>query len=354
MGVDASMKAYVLHGIGDLRYEEVEQPALKPDTVLVRVRAVGICGSDIPRIYRTGAYSHPLIPGHEFAGEVVAAHSSVEEAWIGKRVGVFPLIPCKKCVPCSRKLYEMCGNYNYLGSRSDGGFGEYVQVPVWNLIELTENVSFEQAAMLEPMAVAMHAIRKIAVHPEETVAVCGLGTIGLMVIMFLQSMGCKHILAIGNKELQRSKAMELGIAAEQFCDMRTEDLHSRISQFTDGLGVDVFFDCVGKKEVLSEAVLNTAPGGRVMLVGNPASDMDLEKSVYWKVLRKQLTLQGTWNSSFTKEVSDDWHEVLALLKAGKISPEKLISHRYDMQNLYKGMECMRDKSEEYVKIMAVL
>lgn len=348
------MKAYVLHGIGNLRYEEVAQPELEKDTVLVKVRAVGVCGSDIPRIYRTGAYSHPLIPGHEFAGEVTAVGEGVDASWMGKRVGVFPLIPCKECIPCSRKQYEMCGHYNYLGSRTDGGFAEYVRVPVWNLLELPDNVQFEQAAMLEPMAVAMHAIRKIAVKPEETVAVCGLGTIGLLVVMFLQNMGCKKVLAIGNKDIQIEKARELGIEEALICDLRKQAVEGWIENVTVGYGVDVFFDCVGRNEVINEAIACATPGGRVMLVGNPASDMNLEKALYWKILRKQLMLQGTWNSSYTGKGTDDWHQVIDLLQKEMIHPEKMITHRYEFADLYHGMECMRDKSDEYIKIMGIL
>lgn len=348
------MKAYVLHGIGDLRYEEVIKPELKEGTVLVKVRAAGVCGSDIPRIYRTGAYSHPLIPGHEFAGDVVAVADDMDAAWIGKRVGVFPLIPCKECIPCSRKQYEMCGHYNYLGSRTDGGFAEYVRVPVWNLIELPGNVGFEQAAMMEPMAVAMHAIRRIGVQQEECVAVCGLGTIGLLVVMFLQSMGCKKIYVIGNKDIQVKKARELGLDEAQICDLRKQDAQAWIEEVTSGCGVDVFFDCVGRNEVINEAINCVAPGGRIMLVGNPASDMQLDKNVYWKILRKQLTLQGTWNSSYTGEETDDWHQVLKLLQAEAVCPKKLITHCYEFPELHLGMECMRDKSEEYIKIMGVL
>lgn len=348
------MKAYVLHGIGDLRFEETAKPELEKDTVLVKVRAAGVCGSDIPRIYRTGAYSHPLIPGHEFAGEVVQVGEAVDEVWIGKRVGVFPLIPCKKCIPCSRKQYEMCGHYNYLGSRTDGGFAEYVRVPVWNLLELPDNVQFEQAAMMEPMSVAMHAIRKIAVQPEESIAVCGLGTIGLLVVMFLRSMGCENVLVIGNKDIQIEKARELGVAENMICDLRKQDVDNWMEKVTSGYGVDVFFDCVGRNEVINEAITCAAPGGRVMLVGNPASDMNLEKTLYWKVLRKQLTLQGTWNSSYTGEETDDWHKVLECLEKGTVHPENMITHRYEFENLYCGMECMRDKSEEYIKVMGIL
>lgn len=348
------MMAYVLHDIGDLRYEETEKPHPHTGEVLLRVEAAGICGSDIPRIYRTGAYHHPLIPGHEFAGQVVELGEGADRHWEGKRAGVFPLIPCGKCPSCKKKQYEMCRQYDYLGSRRDGGFAEYVRVPERNLIELPERVTFEQAAMLEPMAVAVHAIRRsglLAESKDTKIAVCGLGTIGLLVIMFLKSMGYQKIYAIGNKDFQRSAADNLGISPENFCDARTAECAGWLMERTEGEGVDFFFECVGKNEVLTQGINSIAPGGHLLLVGNPSTDMTLEKTVYWKLLRRQITVRGTWNSSFTHEETDDWHYVLDCLKTGKIHPEILITHRLPEEELMKGFELMRDRTEDFIKVM---
>lgn len=345
------MKAYVLHDINELKYEDVSISLLKDDEVLVRVKAAGICGSDIPRIYKTGTYSFPLIPGHEFAGEVAELGAGVDETWRGKRVGIFPLIPCKKCTPCQNKQYEMCRSYSYLGSRRDGGFAEYAAVPADNLIELPENVSFEEAAMLEPMSVAVHSMRRIAPKTSDRVAVCGLGTIGLLLIMFLKEAGINNIFAIGNKEFQKLKFLEMGFSEDCFCDSRKQDVDKWIAERTDGGGTDVFFECVGRNETLVQAVNNTAPGGKIMLVGNPYSDMTLDKAVYWKILRNQLVVMGTWNSSFTHEKDDDWHYVLGKLADRRIAPAKLISHRLPIEDLEKGLQVMRDKKEDYVKIL---
>ena len=142
------MKAYVLNNINEYSIQNVNIPEIGDYDTLVKVKAAGICGSDIPRIYKSGTYHYPLIPGHEFSGIVEMAGKNASDM-LNKRVGVFPLIPCMKCAQCIDKKYEMCKNYNYLGSRTDGGYAEYVKVPLWNLIELPENVSFEQAAMLE-------------------------------------------------------------------------------------------------------------------------------------------------------------------------------------------------------------
>ena len=138
------MKAYVLNKIGDLSYQDVPKPELKKDWALIKVKAAGICSSDIPRIYERGTYHFPTIPGHEFAGDVVKVNGEKYTDIVGKRVSVFPLIPCGKCSQCKKKMYEMCENYDYIGSRRNGGFAEYVEVPVWNLIELGENIHIFQ------------------------------------------------------------------------------------------------------------------------------------------------------------------------------------------------------------------
>lgn len=404
------MKAHVLYGVNDLRYEEVEKPIPRNDEVLVKVEAVGVCGSDIPRIYETGAHRHPLIPGHEFAGTVCEvgvdagkafAHGNagggLNSSLIGKRVGIFPLIPCGECGPCKNKQYEMCRNYNYLGSRCDGGFAEYVKVPVWNLIELPDNVSFEDASMLEPTSVAAHAMRRMfdnigctvlgsvrndnvmetpdVIKPsaetsdirndngdacDKTVVVIGLGTIGLLLTMHLigdknsGNNGISHIYVIGNKEFQREKACELGIDPDDYCDASKEDAVEWLLSKTEGKGADYTFECVGKNETIARAVTVTAPAGRLMLIGNPASDIAFDKNTYWKILRNQLTVLGTWNSSFTKEMNDDWHYVVGKLAAGTIQPSKLISHRLNLEELEKGLHIMRDKTEDYVKVMVKL
>lgn len=433
------MKAYVLHGIGDMRYEEVKEPTLKPGEVLVEVKAAGICGSDIPRIFETGTYSYPLIPGHEFSGVVVKAAAQAEEQWLGKRVGVFPLLPCKSCAPCRSGRFEMCRKYSYFGSRTDGAFAQYVAVPVWNLVELPKSVSFEAAAMFEPMAVAVHAMRNIGLSGEfcvpeaggreagesrsvgheggfsvpeaggreaeesrsvrheggfpaseagergtgekqsigeegvfpvsetggnstvaeqsirpkrrERIAVCGLGTIGILLTMFLREAGAEDLFVIGNKEFQKRNALELGIPQERFFDGRRADVAERLLEQTDGMGVDVFFECIGKNETVAEGLLVTAPGGRIQLVGNPASDMHFDRNTYWKILRNQLTVKGSWNSTYLHAPEDDWHYVLKRLERGRIRPECYITQRFPLKDLEEGLRIMRDKTQEYVKVM---
>ena len=154
------MKAYVLHGVNDLRYEEIDKVIPRAGWVSVKVKAAGICSSDIPRIYTKGTYHFPTICGHEFCGVVDSVGDEKDSGWVGKPVGIFPLIPCRECEQCKKGSYETCANYDYVGSRRDGGFAEYVEVPVWNLIELDPAISYTDAAMLEPLSVALHAVKK--------------------------------------------------------------------------------------------------------------------------------------------------------------------------------------------------
>ena len=153
------MKAWLLHDIGKISLDEVEKPLPGKGEVLVRVKAAGICGSDIPRIYETGAHNMPLIPGHEFSGIVESVGEDGDKKWAGKRVAVCPKIPCGSCSECKKGSLNSCTSYDYVGSRRDGAFAEYVAVPAANLLEIPEEVSFEAAAIMEPLAVAVNAVR---------------------------------------------------------------------------------------------------------------------------------------------------------------------------------------------------
>lgn len=347
------MKAYLLKQIGDFTYVDVARPSCGENDVIVKVKAVGVCGSDIPRIYRTGAYSYPLILGHEFSGIVSETGKNVDRSWLGKRVGIFPLLSCGNCKFCLEGRYELCRNYSYLGSRTAGGFAEYVAVPVWNLIELPENVSFEQSAMLEPMAVAVHAMRGAGVTRGQTVAICGLGPIGLLLYMLLEEKDIKKIYLVGNKEYQKETASRLNFDTHYFCNSCKENADLWLDTVVSA-GVDIFFDCAGTAESVGLAVRHTGPGGLVALIGNPVSDIQFDRHTYWKILRNQLTVKGAWNSSFTHEDTDDWHYCLDMIVRKRVAPEKLISHRFSLDRLAEGTELMRDKVEGYMKVMAVL
>ena len=234
------MKAYVLHGIGDLRYEERPLPELRPGWALVRVLAAGICSSDIPRIFEKGTYHFPTIPGHEFSGLVEAAADGSGRQWIGRRVGIFPLIPCKNCPSCRKGQYETCSNYDYIGSRRDGAFAEFTAVPVWNLIALPETVSDIQGALLEPAAVALHAVKRAEISPGDDMCVIGTGAIGLLAGQWAKIFGAGRVVIKGRGEAKRQIVQRCGL--EYAADSRTGEEFGRV------------IEAVGSAQALEESL----------------------------------------------------------------------------------------------------
>jgi L-iditol 2-dehydrogenase len=308
------MKAWVLHGINDLRLEDRPTPALGEGEVLVKVRAAGICGSDLPRVFETGAHRTPLIPGHEFAGVAVDAAGGVPSDWIGKRVGAFPLIPCMRCDSCARGRYETCSDYDYLGSRRDGAFAEYVAVPSRNLIALPDAMGFESAAMLEPAAVALHAVRRFDLRGVENAAVVGTGTIGRLVARWMEIFGVGTVALIGGN------------------DAPTREF-------------DVCFEAAGGASSLRRCIELLRPNGLLVSVGNPPADFGLSQRSYWRILRKQLTVKGSWNASFPS----DWEETIRF--AAKLGLPELVSHRYAFDELREALAMLREGREKRGKTL---
>lgn len=330
------MKAYVLHGIGDLRYEDWSLPEIYPGWALVKVLVAGICSSDIPRIFEKGTYHFPTIPGHEFSGKVERVADESDRHWVGKRVGVFPLIPCKKCASCEKGQYETCSNYDYIGSRRDGGFAEYVAVPVWNLLELPETVSDVQGALLEPAAVALHAVKRAQIFPSASICVVGTGAIGLLAGQWAKIYGADRVVIKGRSEFKRQLVQQCGL--EYMGDDRS------------GEEFDCVIEAVGSVRALEESLLLTAPGGRLVLMGNPDGPRTLSQELYWRILRKQLTLAGTWNSAYGDEDSD-WTEVVQTLVDKKLQIGAVVTHVLESKKLMDGLAMMRNRTETFGKIL---
>lgn len=333
------MKAYVLHGVNDLRYEEINKPELMHGWALVKVKAAGICSSDVPRIFTKGTYHFPTIPGHEFSGTVVEVGNPEDEYLIDKNVGVFPLIPCKKCKQCEAKHYEMCEHYDYLGSRRDGGFAEYVAVPTWNLIELPSTVPLKTAAMLEPISVALHAARLTKIDRGDAVAIIGTGMIGICAAQWSKSIGAKTVTVVGRNESKRKIVEGCGL------DYAISENNVNTVQY------DKIIEAVGTPQSIEQAICMTAPGGTLLLMGNPSGDILFRQDIYWRILRKQLTVKGTWNSSFDGIAPSDWTRAVEALSNQEIDAEKLISHSFKQEDLPKGLHLMLKHEETYCKIM---
>lgn len=334
------MKANVLHGIGDLRFEDVLLPPCPPGWALVRVQAAGICSSDVGRILKKGTYHFPTIPGHEFSGIVADVGDERDAIWLNRRVSAFPLIPCGKCPQCTKHHYETCEHYDYIGSRRDGAFAEYVAVPVWNLIELPEQISFEAGAMLEPLCVGLHAVKLAGALSGCIVAVIGTGMIGIAIACWAKRLGAAEVYVVGRGGQKRA-------LVEMFPDL----VYCSDERDIADSCMDVVIEAVGSSESLGTALRLTAPEARLVLVGNPIGDVTLTQGGYWCILRKQLSVHGCWNSSYCGSELSDWTEAIQILADGTIPVEKLITHRFASDKVLDAVCFMAKHSEPYGKVM---
>ena len=344
------MRAAVLHAVKDLRTENAANPIMKPGEVLLRIRASGICGSDIPRVFQKGTYHFPTIPGHEFSGEIVDAFDSEQKELIGRKASVFPLLPCFECRSCEVGEYAQCENYNYFGSRCDGGFAEYISVPLWNVVLLPDDINLEEAAMCEPAAVALHAVGKASLHVGDTVVIYGAGTIGLIAAMWCEINGAGRVILadIDGKKLEF--AAKLGFS-DTFNSIE-EDIPKRVNELTGNRGADACIDCAGVASAVEGCLNAVKNGGRVVAMGNPAGDMLLHQKDYWQILRKELTLAGTWNSSYNA-AKNDWRNVVQAIAGHKLSLKPLITHRFGLEQAKEAFDLFKNRNELAVKVMFI-
>lgn len=330
-----TMKAAVLHAVNDLRYEDVPVPAVGEGEVLLKIGAAGVCGSDIPRIFTKGTYHFPTIPGHEFAGRIV---ESDDPALLGRKAAVFPLLPCRKCAACQVGEYVKCENYDYYGSRRDGAFAEYLAVDKRNLVLLDESISLAEASLMEPAAVARAAIRRMQIGLGDKVVIFGAGPIGLMAAQWAKQAGAGLVRVVDISKEKLDFAKKLGFEA--------------YDPARDGL-CQCALEGTGVSPAINNAVKALAPNGRLVLMGNPAGDMCIERGVYSEILRREITMVGTWNSSYNDRIND-WKAVAEAMAAGNMVFEPLITHRFGLDQCHEALEMMRDKKEFFTKVTFVL
>ena len=190
------MQAAVMYKPGDIRLEDVPKPEAKEGEALLRVAAVGVCGSDIPRLLTKGAHRMPIICGHEFSGQIIDIGEGVSGFEIGELVGVAPLLPCRVCDQCLTGNFSRCRNYDYFGSRRDGAYAEFVATPVANLLKAPSGADPRAIAMTDPASIALHAVWKAPPKMGQRGAVVGCGPIGLFAIQWMRLMGCTEVVAV--------------------------------------------------------------------------------------------------------------------------------------------------------------
>jgi len=298
------MKAAVLHAKSDIRYEEVETPKAGPDEVLVRVGAVGICGSDIPRVLGNAAHYYPVILGHEFAGEVVELGSSVTTVRVGDRVAVAPLVPCMACADCQRGDYSLCRSYTFIGSRDPGAFAEYVRVPTRNLVPLPEGVDDIRGAFFEPSTVALHGLRVADYRPGEHVLVLGAGTVGAFAVQWAKILGARSVTVLDINANRLAVASRLG--ADAVLDSRDPGVVEQALALTDGKGFGYVLETAGKNATMALSFQLVAGKGTVCFIGTSSTDVAFEHKLFEQLNRKEFRLTGSWMSYSAPFPGEEW------------------------------------------------
>jgi len=343
------MKALVLVRDKTLEYKEVPDPGRPgPGWALVKVQFSGICNSDIHRGFEGASYRYPLIMGHEFSGTV---EEPAQQGRFprGSRVVVFPLIPCRRCVPCQTGDYAQCMDYDYLGSRRDGAFADMVWTPDANLLTVPDEVEMREAALTEPCAVALHGVGKLSIRPGDTGAVFGGGPIGNMAAQWRRLRGCSRVFLVDIDQQKLSLASAMGFTP---VDSREGDAVAQMASMTGGYGIDRVVEAVGLPQTFLQAVMAAARFGEVVFLGNIRGSFQIGEKDFSSILRRELTVRGTWNSRVVPEGRNEWTTVLSSLGHG-IEVARLISH---MPRLAEGAEVFRRlaaRTEPFNKVVFI-
>ena len=346
-----TMNAFVLHAVGEMRYQTVSRPNPGQGEVLVRVAYCGICGSDIPRVFVKGTYHFPTIIGHEFSGVVADCGPGVDDFKPGDRVAVFPLLWCGHCPACERGQYVQCLNYDYLGSRRDGALAEYVVAPRPNLVRVPDKVSLAEAAMTEPAAVALHALRRAdTTLLGRSVAIFGAGPIGLMAAQWARAMGATSIFLFDLVPDKLKLARQLGFPLVfNSCELEPD---RAIRSVTGRAGVDLAVEAAGVPQTFRQALASVERGGKMIVLGNPSTDVTLPAALISQLMRREISLLGTWNSDYSAVGNDDdWRTVLAALADGTLAVTPLITHRFKLEQALGALLMMKEQREFFVKVL---
>jgi len=343
------MRACALTGIRQTAVIELPKPEPGPGEVLVKVSHVGICGSDV-HYWAKGRIGeaivkHPFVVGHEVSGIVEALGPGVSDERLkpGTPVAVEPGIPCFQCESCLRGLPHCCPNVRFYGTPPvQGAFCEYVVSIPRNLEPVPEGVSLEQAAVIEPLGVAVHAVNLSKLKPGLTVGVFGAGPIGLLTLQVVRAGGAGLVVATEKIPERMEAALRMG--ADRVYDASQEAPGERIR--ADGIQLDLAFEAAGTPEAVRDAVTALRPGGQLVVIGIP--DPGLTPFDFHGARHKELVVV------FSRRSNYEIHQCLRLLEKGLVDTEGVVTHRFALEELNKGFDLVDRHAEGVIKAMVVV
>jgi L-iditol 2-dehydrogenase len=344
------MKSLKFYGARDIRFENAKDPVIQNSKeVKVKVKAVGICGSDTSRYEKLGPYVPGMVWGHEFSGEVVEVGADVTKVKQGQKVTACPALYCGKCDSCKRAKYAQCEHLDVIGAHRYGTFAEYIVLPEENIVPVPDNVNYDDAAVVEPSCVVIHGYYKTGIKAGDTVAVIGCGTIGLLAIQWAKIFGAKSVIAIDIDDIKLGMAKEVG--ADITINSMGKEPFEEVYKVTDNKGVDISVESAGTPITSAQAFSLTGKGGKVLFVGIPYGDVLVKRLYFEKIVRNELQVFGSWNTISAPFPGKEWETCVHFIKNGQLKIGPLITHRYPLSAGPQAFEMITERKEHFGKII---
>ncbi|MCH7660669.1 MAG: 2,3-butanediol dehydrogenase [Euryarchaeota archaeon] len=352
------MQAARWHGREDIRVEEVERASVGPEEVHVEVDSCGICGSDLHEyaagpIFVPEGEPHPvsgevapITMGHEFSGRVAETGDAVAGFEEGEPVVINPILYCGECRQCNEGNYHICDSVGFVGlSGGGGGFGESFVVNAEQVVPFSEEIPLEYGALVEPLTVGLHAVRRSGLKAGDSVAVFGSGPIGLSVIQCARAAGASELFVSEPRNARRERALDSG--ADHPIDPTETDAVEHIIEETGG-GVDVAFEVAGIEATFNAALESTRPSGRVTVVSIWEEEVNMHPNT---VVLGERTLTGTLAYLGGPRSGEEYGMVIDMLETGTLDPETMITDRIELERIVGGFDTLLDPESEQVKIL---
>lgn len=327
---------------GKIEFREIERPQTGAEEVLIAIRRIGVCGSDIHVYHGLHPYtSYPVVQGHEVSGVVASFGAKVQGFQEGDRVVFMPQVTCGKCYPCRHGMYHICDQLKVMGFQTNGAGQEFFAVQAYSVLKLPQSITLDQAAMIEPVAVAIHALGRYGNVRDKKVIVEGAGTIGNLVAQSAQALGAEKVLITDISEYKLEKARQCGINLA--VNPQKIELGAAVLEHFGPDKADVILECVGVQDTITRAIANARKGSTIVVVGvfgkKPEVDLGL-------VQDRELNLIGTL--MYQKR---DYETAISLVEAGKLRLDPLVTHRFAFRDYLKAYQAIEESQGRYMKVM---
>jgi L-iditol 2-dehydrogenase len=336
------MKQAVMIAPGQIQFQDVPMPTPNDNEVIMQTRRIGVCGSDIHVFHGLHPYtSYPVVQGHEVGGVVAGMGKNVTGLKVGDKITFMPQVTCGECYPCRHGMYHICESLKVMGFQTGGAAQEYFVLPAGNVLVLPDTLSLDQAAMIEPVSVAVHAIARGGGAENRRVVVLGAGTIGNLTAQVAKASGAKAVLItdISPYKLEKARACDLDLTV----NVAETNLGEAIQRHFGPDQADLILECVGVEPTMTDAIRYARKGSTIVVVGvfgkKPQIDLGL-------VQDRELTLTGTL---MYQKV--DYERAIELVAAGQMSLDKMITHRFSFDHYLDAYHAIEESNGHYLKVM---